>query len=88
MNEPLVILAEECAELIQAIQKLHRFGYHNARNRKRLEEEVGDVIALLMVLESEGFIDEKSVNPNIKKKLRKLKKYSEIEELDAIIKKL
>jgi len=88
MNEVLVILAEECAELIQVIQKLHRFGEADERNRKRLQQEIGDVVAMLLLCENEGFIDDKIMKSNIKKKLRKLKKYSKIEGLEATIKKL
>jgi NTP pyrophosphatase (non-canonical NTP hydrolase) len=50
-NEILLIAQEECAEVIQAISKVFRFGmderYEDETNRARLEEEIGDVACLI-----------------------------------------
>ena len=51
MVESLIILAEECAEVIQAVSKLQRFGINDAKNIKALENEIGDVFAMLTILD-------------------------------------
>jgi len=50
-TEILLILAEECAEVIQAISKIKRFGldtdYKGKTNLEMLAIELGDVLALI-----------------------------------------
>jgi NTP pyrophosphatase (non-canonical NTP hydrolase) len=50
-TEILLILAEECAEVIQAISKIKRFGlnteYKGTTNFEMLAIELGDVLALI-----------------------------------------
>ena len=87
MNETLLILAEECAEVQQEITKILRFGAED-ENIKNLEKEIGDVIAMLAILGYEGIIDEDKVMRRVPTKLRKLKKWSNIKHLDDIIKSL
>lgn len=58
-QELLLILAEECAEVQQVVSKCIRFGmdstYQNLSNQSRLEEELGDVMAMFkLVLEETG----------------------------------
>jgi NTP pyrophosphatase (non-canonical NTP hydrolase) len=47
-TEIILIAQEECAEVIQAISKVNRFGIdgiHNGKsNRDHLEEEIGDLM--------------------------------------------
>lgn len=56
-NERLVILMEECAEVIQAATKIQRFGYDGSYddgtgNREQLEREIGQVNnAIRMMIE-------------------------------------
>jgi NTP pyrophosphatase (non-canonical NTP hydrolase) len=88
MQEALVILAEECAETIQAISKLQRFGLDNDKNVKALEKEIGDILAMLSVLDYCGYIDSDNIMKRVPVKLKKLKKYSNIGELDSIIENL
>ena len=52
-NEALLILQEECAEVIQSISKVFRFGMDTQwpegapTNKWKLEEEVGDLLAMV-----------------------------------------
>ena len=52
----LVITMEECGELVQACSKVYR---HNGGKQeiKCLSEEVGDVQAMINLLQAEGIID-------------------------------
>ena len=86
-NETLVILSEECAEVIQAASKIQRFGI-NDKSRDNLEQELGDMLAMIFILDYNGEIDTDKVYKNISKKLRKLKKYSSIHNLDDILRTL
>jgi|APSaa5957512493_1039668.scaffolds.fasta_scaffold61350_2 NTP pyrophosphatase (non-canonical NTP hydrolase) len=86
-NETLVILSEECAEVIQAASKIQRFGI-NDKSRDNLEQELGDMLAMIFILDYNGEIDTDKVYKNISKKLRKLKKYSSIHNLDEILRTL
>jgi NTP pyrophosphatase (non-canonical NTP hydrolase) len=87
MSESLIILAEECAEVQQEVSKILRFGPEEA-NLKNLEKEIGDVIAMMVVLAYQGIINEDKVMRRVPTKLRKLKKWSDIKDLDAIIENL
>jgi len=83
--EPLIILSEECAEVTQVITKIQRFGLDD-KKQKHLEQELGDILAMIFILDYHGHINTENVYKNISKKLRKLKKYSDIEQLDEILK--
>ena len=59
--ERLAMLSEECAEVIQIIGKIMRHGYGSCHpespgftNRESLEEEVGDVHAVLHMMREAG----------------------------------
>jgi len=88
MNEALLILAEECAEVQQAVAKIQRFGEDDVKNIKSLENEIGDVIAMMTILSHQGLINPEKVMKRVPVKLRKLKKWSDIKELDAILENL
>ena len=57
-KEVMDILQEECAEVIQAVSKISRFGLDNFKpgkpktNREHLEEELGDMMAMIDILHS------------------------------------
>lgn len=57
-SEILLILQEECAEVTQAVSKCFRFGLNGKKeneplnNLERLEEEVGDLLAMIELLQS------------------------------------
>lgn len=56
-------LQEECSEVIQVISKIRRFGPDNshpqrsASNKQELVGELEDLLALVAVLEGQGYID-------------------------------
>lgn len=79
----LVILQEECAEVIQAISKCFRFGflaYHpdtpEKDNRLHLAEELGDISAMVHLLIERGIVSEEEINQFKEKKFQKLKRWS------------
>ncbi len=88
VKETLTILSEECAEVVQASSKLIRFGPYDEDNIAELEKELGDVMAMMMILDYYGYISLSNVQQNIEPKLKKLKKYSKIKNLNKIIKNL
>jgi NTP pyrophosphatase (non-canonical NTP hydrolase) len=73
--ETLGILQEECAEVIQAVSKFRRFG---EKNRFDIEQEIGDLLCIVALLEQQGFISETGVELAMNRKLEKLKKFSNI----------
>lgn len=52
----LTIASEECAELIQAITKVKRYGFHD-KYEDNLHEEVADVLICITELVCLGFLD-------------------------------
>jgi NTP pyrophosphatase (non-canonical NTP hydrolase) len=88
VKETLTILSEECAEVIQANSKLIRFGPYDEENIKELEKELGDVMAMVLILDYYGYIKLDNIKNQIEPKLQKLKKYSKIKNLNKIIKNL
>jgi NTP pyrophosphatase (non-canonical NTP hydrolase) len=85
-REVMNILSEECAEVIQAVSKCHRFGLHNYKpgkpktNCEHLEEEIGDLLAMVDILLDIGVVDQVSLDVAKKAKIEKLKKWSNIYE--------
>jgi NTP pyrophosphatase (non-canonical NTP hydrolase) len=89
-NEVMNIAQEECAEVIQAISKIRRFGIDNAKpgteytNRAHLEEELGDVLAMIDILMINEVVSWANLHRAKRAKIEKLKKWSEIPNLDKI----
>jgi NTP pyrophosphatase (non-canonical NTP hydrolase) len=89
-NEVMDILQEECAEVIQAVSKIRRFGTDNAKpgtdqtNREHLEEEVGDVLAMIDILLINNVVSWGNLHKAKRAKIEKLKKWSNIPNLDKI----
>lgn len=74
----LIITSEECAELIQAITKLKRYGFYD-RYKNNLHEEVADVLICIIELVALGYLD-----------IDKVAKYQELKinrELERAIQK-
>ena len=69
----LTIASEECAELIQAITKVKRYGFHD-EYEENLHEEVADVLICIAELVCLGYLDIDKV-----KDYQKLKINREIE---------
>jgi NTP pyrophosphatase (non-canonical NTP hydrolase) len=80
--EPLQILQEECAEVIQVIAKGFRFGfdepYDMKTNRQKLTQEVGDVLCMVDILVKRGFIDQSEIETAKRFKKEQLKRWSNI----------
>jgi NTP pyrophosphatase (non-canonical NTP hydrolase) len=79
-EEILLILQEECAEVIQAISKVKRFGQEN--NIEQLEQEVADVLCMIDLAYQHGILEknEDRIKNRITVKQERLKKYSSIYE--------
>jgi NTP pyrophosphatase (non-canonical NTP hydrolase) len=82
-REIMLIAQEECAEVTQAISKVFRFGFagmHQGRtNKDRLEEEIGDLMCMLQMMEERQLIDWTLVSVAAQMKREKLKTWSSIE---------
>ena len=74
-QEFLQLLAEECAETVQRVTKILRFGlrrnpWNGQDNVERLEAEIGDICAVLDVLELLGIVDSERVHSHTIRKLK------------------
>jgi NTP pyrophosphatase (non-canonical NTP hydrolase) len=85
-KEVMLIAQEECAEVIQAISKVFRFGMDDVHpttmksNKDSLEEEVGDLLCMIELMQEYDIINASNVlNANVKKR-NKLKQWSNIFE--------
>ena len=84
------ILQEEAAEVIQAVSKIRRFGVDNSKpgtdytNRAHLEEELGDMLAMIDILMINNVVNWANLHRAKRAKIEKLKKWSEIPNLDKI----
>jgi NTP pyrophosphatase (non-canonical NTP hydrolase) len=79
------ILLEECAETIQAVSKVFRFGWDschpdkpNWTNKDHLEEELGDLVCMIKILCDKGIISASAMSRAAEAKMGKLKQYSDI----------
>ena len=78
-DELLVILAEECAEVTQAITKILRHGSQNhhpttkEENAEALHREVGDLLAIVKLLYASPVLDEQTVQAYCDAKLARVR---------------
>lgn len=81
-REILLITQEECAEVTQAISKIFRFGleseHKGVTNLAHLEEETGDLLCMLHLMQEHGLINWTNVEKAKTNKLEKLKTWSSI----------
>ena len=82
-REILVITQEECAEVIQEISKIFRFGideFHKSGtpHRNKLEMEVGDLLCMIDLMIEHNIINQYNLDEAKKNKLEKLKIWSSI----------
>jgi NTP pyrophosphatase (non-canonical NTP hydrolase) len=82
-REILVITQEECAEVIQEISKIFRFGIDELHkdgiaHRTKLEMEVGDLMCMINLLSEHGIIDQQEIEIAKENKQQKLRKWSKI----------
>ena len=79
-REAFLILQEECSEVIQATSKCFRFGidgeYNDESNRNRLEQELGDVLAMIQILEDHGVVSRTALDAAKQRKFKKLRQWS------------
>ena len=86
VEEALGILQEECAEVIQEVSKIRRFGLDTKHyktgllHKTMLEIEVGDVLALVDILIEQGVLTLDGLETAKKNKKLKLKEWSNIYE--------
>jgi NTP pyrophosphatase (non-canonical NTP hydrolase) len=84
VEEALGILQEECAEVIQEVSKIRRFGLDTIhyksgiKHSTMLEIEVGDVLALVDILVDQGILDRDGLEVATENKKRKLEQWSGI----------
>ena len=75
----MAVLQEECAEVIQAVSKINRFGFNSSwegvTNKEALVTEIGDVLALIQILvdETDININDDDIHKAINAKYEKLK---------------
>jgi NTP pyrophosphatase (non-canonical NTP hydrolase) len=74
----MAVLQEECAEVIQAVSKINRFGmdseWQGVTNKQSLVTEIGDVLAIIGVLmeQTDINITEEDIEIAVEAKLKKL----------------
>ena len=84
-REVLLILQEECAEVTQAISKCFRFGPDqmkpgkNRTNVNMLEEEIGDLFAMVeLLVDLKIGVTQNGISKAKKQKFEKLKQWSNL----------
>ena len=81
-EEILRITQEECAEVIQAISKVFRFGldetYDNQSNRERLTSELGDLQCMIDLIKESKLVSTNELNEAVQSKRERLQKWSSI----------
>jgi NTP pyrophosphatase (non-canonical NTP hydrolase) len=83
-QEALDILQEECAEVIVEVSKCRRFGIDSVHyrtgepHRTMLEQEIGDVLALVDILMDQGVLDTDALEAAKEAKRLKLIQWSRI----------
>lgn len=82
-KEILIIAQEECAEVIQEISKIFRFGINEThkdgmQHQEKLEMEVGDLLCMINLMTQHGLIRPAQVNAAVENKQSKLKQWSKI----------
>ncbi len=77
MNEILVILQEECAEVIQSVSKIHRFGLTDEK-KDHLQHELGDLQCMIDLCVENDIVELDKIVSYKKDKREKLKLWSNI----------
>ena len=82
-KEVMDILQEECAEVVQEISKIFRFGIDNQhkdgiKHQEKLEMEVGDLLCMIGLMTAHRLIRPEQVELAVTNKQDKLKKWSKI----------
>lgn len=80
-QEVLGLLVEECAEIIQQVSKVNRFGplteHDGVTHKAALQQEIGDVVALVYIITRKlpHVLNEEDLEKAIQIKMERLKKY-------------
>lgn len=74
-EELLVILMEECSEVIQESSKLIRF---DDTDPDRIEKEIGDLLCMIELMREKKIIDSSLLTHHINAKREKLKQWSSL----------
>jgi len=87
IEEIFIIAQEECAELIQEISKIRRFGLDSMHrdgqsHRLKLTQEAGDVLAMIELMKAQGLFTDTELQAAMAAKFLKLKTWSNIYEQD------
>jgi NTP pyrophosphatase (non-canonical NTP hydrolase) len=81
-KEIMAITQEECAEVVQAISKVFRFGIDNAHNgvtnREHLTTELGDLHCMIELMVESGMVDRQELLNASDNKRKKLITWSNI----------
>jgi NTP pyrophosphatase (non-canonical NTP hydrolase) len=83
-DEALVILQEECGEVIQIISKIHRYGLHGYNpitkeyNDELLHKEIGDLLCMIDLCIKHNILKEADLEFYKEQKREKLKKWSNL----------
>ena len=83
-HEIMAIAQEECAEVIQVISKVFRFGFsgkhpdESYNNREHLAIEVGDLQCMIDLMIEQGLVEHEDVMIAAEAKREKLKIWSSI----------
>jgi NTP pyrophosphatase (non-canonical NTP hydrolase) len=81
-EEILRITQEECAEVIQAISKIFRFGmdevYDNQSNRQRLTSELGDLQCMIDLIKETKLVSTHELDEAVRSKRVRLEKWSTV----------
>lgn len=80
-EEVLVILMEEFAEASRAASKIIRFGL-DKKNIKQLESELGDVLAMMKLVDEECGLEQDRILAAAEKKLVKVEQFMTNKRLD------
>lgn len=73
-EEVLTIFMEECGEAIQAASKIIRFGI-DAEKKEQLEREMGDILAMMKLVDEEVDLDQNKMLEFAEKKLVKVEQF-------------
>ena len=84
-NEALIILQEECGEVVQEVSKCFRFGIDNLnkngiKHQYVLEKEIADLLCMVDILVEQGVLNETNLATGKAEKIEKLKKWSKLYE--------
>ena len=86
VQEAMDLLQEECAEVIEIVSKIRRFGMHEMHckehrpNVECLVQELGDVLCLIDILKQQGVVTQGQLDDAAANKSHKLKKWSNLYE--------